>query len=372
MNGSAATDRRKIVVLGQTPPPYHGQAIAIGMMLAGDYQHVEMRHVRMGFSSEVREVGKFRAGKLLELGSVVLVGIWARVRFGRCDLYYPPGGAKRAPVLRDLVILNCLRPFFSRTIFHFHADGVSDYYGKLGSGLMRWLFRRAYFGADLAIKVSEGSRVDLRLLEAKRTEVVLNAVENPMEVESERGEGALCRLLFVGSVIESKGVSVLLEAFKRLKELGNGGLELHVVGRCGNEDYRGRLEREVEESGFAPDVVLHGEKTGEEKARLYAGCDVFCFPTFYSEETFGLVVAEAMSYGIPVVATRWKGMPEVVAEGETGFLVEPRDAAELAERIGELIADETLRRKMGEAGKSRYREFFSLETYYRRMDEVLR
>ena len=78
-------------------------------------------------------------------------------------------------------------------------------------------------------------------------------------------------------------------------------------------------------------------------------------------EGMPLAVLEYMAAGLPVVATGVGGLPEIVREGETGFLVAPRDPAALAERIGRLLADPALAREMGERGRRRQQEHFSRE-----------
>ena len=87
-------------------------------------------------------------------------------------------------------------------------------------------------------------------------------------------------------------------------------------------------------------------------------------------EPFGLVLVEAMAAGKPVVATAQGGPLEIVEEGITGFLVPPGDAEALAGALGKLLADEGLGRRMGEAGRQRAWERFSVERMVRELEEV--
>ncbi len=86
--------------------------------------------------------------------------------------------------------------------------------------------------------------------------------------------------------------------------------------------------------------------TGDAKVELFRSVDIFCFPSHYASESFGVVLIEAMSFSLPIVATRWRGIPEVTGEEGT-FLVEVRDAAALAARLGELLHSPELRAEMG-------------------------
>ena len=90
---------------------------------------------------------------------------------------------------------------------------------------------------------------------------------------------------------------------------------------------------------------------------VYDAADIICQPSRW-EEAFGQVIAEAMAYAKPVVGTRVGGIPEVIVDGESGFLVERRDVKALAEKIDLLAGNDGLREQMGQAGyriaKSRF------------------
>ena len=83
-----------------------------------------------------------------------------------------------------------------------------------------------------------------------------------------------------------------------------------------------------------------------------------------------MVLLEAMQFGLPVVATRWRGIPSVVADGVNGYLVPVRDSATLADRLARLLRDEALARRMGAAGRRAYEERFTLERFHRDLQAV--
>jgi glycosyltransferase involved in cell wall biosynthesis len=109
----------------------------------------------------------------------------------------------------------------------------------------------------------------------------------------------------------------------------------------------------------------------EEKAAAYRAADIFCYPTHYEVESFGLVVVEAMQFSLPVVASRWRGVPSVVAEGESGLLVPVRDPTALAQALQTLVDDPRLRRRLGTRGREIYLERFTEERYRQAMEAVL-
>jgi len=120
------------------------------------------------------------------------------------------------------------------------------------------------------------------------------------------------------------------------------------------------VEDAVRFTGFVADAVLAG---------LYERCGVFAMPS--RQEGFGLVYLEAMKSGLPCVASNCDGAQEVVADGQTGILVDPDDSQALAGALIRLLTDETLRTRMGEAGRRRLDAYFTEEHFHRRLWEQI-
>ena len=104
------------------------------------------------------------------------------------------------------------------------------------------------------------------------------------------------------------------------------------------------------------DVEFLGRVTDEEKARYLASADIFCAPST-GQESFGIVLLEAMAAGVPIVASDIHGYKQVVQRNVQGLLVEPRNSKQLAAALYALSRDEELRSEMGEAGRSRAQEY---------------
>ena len=361
----------RVLVVGQTPPPYHGQSLMIEKLLAGRFPGVQLFHVRMAFSREIGEIGRFRFGKILHLVSVVCK-IWiARIRHSAAVLYYPPAGHKRLPVYRDILILLLTRWMFKRTVFHFHAGGMTEIRDQLSS-LGRGLFDLAFSAPDIAIRVSALAPPDGFRLGALHNVVVPNGLEDVFPAYSERRGLAHSRprVLFVGSVSESKGIRVLLDAVKILAEQDTS-FDVEIVGAFSSSQFETGVRRQVKSAGLESRVSFSGLKTGAAKWDAFLRADVFCFPSYYEAEALPLVVLEALQFDLPVVSTRWRGIPSVVIEGETGFLVTPQNSVQLAERLGVLLSDPELRQAMGQRGRELFLREFTIEKWYARMAEVL-
>jgi glycosyltransferase involved in cell wall biosynthesis len=236
----------------------------------------------------------------------------------------------------------------------------------------QWLFRRAYGRPEVAIVLSEFSRVDGDRLGASETRVI------PYGIPDESGRFAVRavrhnevpQVLFVGAVRESKGVIILLEALAILRTR-DVPFSARVVGPFSSAEFEARARGLVNTAGLDEHVELSGTLIGDDKWRSYAGADVFCFPTFYESESFPVVLLEAMQFGLPVVATRWRGVPAIVREGETGYLVATRDAVAVADRLEQLLGDRDLRASMGVASRERYLAEYTLEVWRSRIERAL-
>ena len=177
------------------------------------------------------------------------------------------------------------------------------------------------------------------------------------------------RILFVGRLVARKGVDRLLEALARIADRA---WRLEIVG-FGPE--RGPLEARAQALGLSDRVDFLGRVTSDELVSAYRRAACFVLPATLDDradtEGLGVVLLEAMSYGVPVVATRRGGIVDVVDDGRTGLLVED-DPAALSRGIASLLDDPARRGALGVAGRARVRERFGWDSIVDRLDAVYR
>lgn len=369
---SAASARRTtLVVVGPTPPPIGGQSVMVDLLLrdAANYSDVRMVPVRTRYSRRLNESGSFSIFKVWHLMGVIARVTLARARAGRGPwLYFTPAGPTRMAMLRDLALLLAVRWQFAGLVLHFHAAGMTEAYQRLPRRV-RALFAVAYGRPDLVIAVSPTGIGEGAALGARRTVLVPNGVED-LGLDSRQGLHTPARLLFMGLVTPAKGVGELVEAARLLVSRGHD-LELTLAGEV-PERYRTVLADQITTAGLDGRVHLAGVVLGEGKRSLFADSDVFCFPSYFESESFGMVVAEAMSAGLPVVTTRWRGIPYVVDDGDAGLLVPPRNARALADAVERLLSDAALRSRLIDRGRERYEALFTTEAHLAAMRKTLR
>lgn len=360
---------KKILVVGQTPPPYHGQAISTQRLMDGKYQSIELHLVRMHFSGEIDEVGKFRLGKVLHLFEII-IKIWLyRFRYETDILYYMPVGSQWVPMMRDIIILLATRWLFRKTIFHFRSGHVDRLYNRLPS-LIKWLYRKAYYFPDLSIRLSEYNPEDGLALKSKKSVVVYNGIEDYYKKypHLKKQNSTVPQILYVGAIMESKGIFDLLHIARILKERAHK-FQLHIVGKPDSEHTTQQIHDFVCKHRLEGKVVLAGVKVDEAKWQAFKDADIFCFPSHF--ETFGLVLVEAMQFELAVVATDVGGMRSVVESAQTGYLLSKGQYQAFADHLEKLLLDRELRLRMGRKGREIFLQKFTVEKYWQNMEQTL-
>ena len=162
---------------------------------------------------------------------------------------------------------------------------------------------------------------------------------------------------------------MLLDACKMLKERGLQFVCDFVGGETKEID-RATFEAEVRERDLEDVVRYHGPKYGEEKLAYFAQSDVFVQPTY--DDCFPLTLVEAMQWRLPIVSTDVGAVPDMVQNGENGFVCKLQDSLSLAEALEKLINDPSLCRQMGERGYERYKAEYTLTAFEQNFVEMIR
>ena len=209
-------------------------------------------------------------------------------------------------------------------------------------------------------------------LDPARIEVVYNGIEIA-PFQQARGEPFRQKLGipaqaplvgFVGQLDSRKGIGVILSAFEqvinripqaKLVFVGEGPLQEMIESEIRIKEWQGSVFL----AGFSDDIP-----------EVMQAIDLLILPSFW--EGFGIVIIEAMAAGKPVISTNISSMPEIVVEGETGYLIEPGDSDSLAGRIVTLLQDEDLRSRMGEKGVQRVDSMFSYTAMLNHLETLFR
>jgi glycosyltransferase involved in cell wall biosynthesis len=260
----------------------------------------------------------------------------------------------------------------------FHGHVLRGYFGPLRSLFFRLLERRLAAGTTALIAVSPQVRDDLVALGVaprERVVVIRLGIELDERVAPElNGRGESRRYLgipgdrfavgWIGRMTAVKRTDDVLIAFKRLRD---GGVDA-VLCMVGDGPDRLQLEQRAHELGVARNTVFLGYQ--EDVAPFYAAFDALVLPS--GNEGTPVSVIEALAAELPVVATRVGGVPDVVRDGEDGFLVEAGATDDLADRLAQLAGDPALRARMGKQGRERVLPRYAVERLVEDIDELYR
>lgn len=293
---------------------------------------------------------------------------------------------RHKPTIAHLHYVNLLSPYawvarassVEQVFFTDHSSRPENHRGGPASPARRYLARAMNWPVSKVICVSDygyRSLVERGWFPARQCERIYNGVDLDRVIESrERAAGFRRRFSVpegrtlvtqVSWIIPEKGILDLLEA-ARLVVAERPDAHFAIVG---DGAFRDEYMRKGRELGLAEHLTWTGLVDDPFTAGVYDAADIVCQASRWGE-VFGWVIAEAMAYGRPVVGTRVGGIPEVVTDGKTGFLVERGDVQALARKLVTLIDDPVQRRVLGAAGREKVHAQFDLRKNVARLIEA--
>jgi glycosyltransferase involved in cell wall biosynthesis len=360
----------KLLVFAHTPPPHHGQSYAVKLMLdnfGGDRRKAQFRnqpvnhfgiecyHVNARFSKTIEEIGEFQLGKILLLLYYCLQAVWCRLRYGVDNFFYIPAPGKSIALYRDWLVMLVCRPFYKHVIFNWRAVGLGKWLEVAVPPPIRSFTYRLMRDADLSIVLSDLNRHDAEKLTARRIITVVGGIPDPCpQFETELHPRRVARVqtwqsilssdpaarsapdsdktvnvLYLALVSREKGVFDAVESIAQANENFPLRFRLTVIGGFASKTEEAELQELIRQRRLETDVEILGFVSAERKFQALRDADIFCFPTYYSAEGQPANLIEALAFGLPIVATRWRAIPEMVPPDYPG-LVDPKSPAQLA------------------------------------------
>ncbi len=366
----------KLLVFAHTPPPHHGQSYAVKTLLenfGGDCRKqkipspnpygIECYHVNARFSRGLADIGEFQGAKILLIFWFWLQAVWVRFRYGVENFYYVPAPGKPVALYRDWLVLLLCRPFFKKIILHWHAAGLAKWLETVGSNRTRSLTHNRMKYADLSIVLSEFNRQDAEKQLAQKIIVVSGGISDPCpqlaekvlprrralaaarkkilagEVSSPNDPAGIVRVLYVALASRAKGVFDAIEGVALANQRSPLQFRLTVIGGFASDAEETELREFVRQGGWQDAVEILGFVPAGQKNQAFADADIFCFPTYYSAENQPGNLIEAMAFGLPIITTRWRSIPEMLPENYPG-IVDPKSPAQIAAALRLLPASD--------------------------------
>ena len=358
-----------ILFILHLPPPVHGAA------MVGKYIHdsrvineaFDCHYINLTTARDLADIGKVGIRKLKQFGAL-LCEIRREVKRLRPVLVYVTPNACGGAFYKDFVVVQMLKQMGCRVVVHYHNKGVMTRQDRWFDNLLY----RKFFRNLKVILLAETLYNDVKKY-VSRDDVYIcpNGIPETLTEEPEaKRNNKIPHLLFLSNLLESKGVLVLLDACRILKDKGYSFVCDFVGGETAEIDAH-RFAVEVESRELNNIAIYHGRKYGSDKEVFWRDADIFVFPSYYPNECFPLVLLEAMEHGVACISTREGGIPDIIEDGKTGFIVERRNSEQLAEKIEELIKNPDLTTTFGALSRQRFVEQFTLDVFEKNMTVLL-
>lgn len=358
--GDVIDARPTVVIVGPVPPPAFGVANATRLMIESPILAERLRIVHMDTSDRrgIANIGRFDFANAF-LGfkhAGQLARLLARER-PRVTLLTASQGT--LGLVRDSLLAAVSRRFRSKSVIYLRGSGyakLGETQGWLAARLLRQLLKHSS-----AVLVLGQSLVDMAhaVYPAARVAVVPNGCPPATTAGREGTRDETHPIVaYIGQLAREKGIDEAIEAVRTLAP-SLPTLEVVLGGDWGDPDYEPQVRRLLDRHGLATMVRLPGPVSREQKAELLARSWLLILPSHTEGQPW--VILEAMSAGVPVVATDTGAVAETVQDGVAGFVVPVADSAALAARMMTLLQDDDLWRRMSENALQRYQEHFTME-----------
>ncbi len=344
--------KNTFIIVGSLPPPYHGSNVMGEMTLrAFNTLGYNTIFIDKAFSKEIDNVGKISLYKIKRLMIIIYLIMLKcfRSKPSVC-IYFIASGS--FALIVDALILKIINWFDVPYILRFDGKGFRTLHSKnkFWAFIISHTLKNCFGGIVLGNRLKDDVS---NFIPEERLFVIPNCINDDMPYESKGDRNSKIRVLFLSNLIESKGPLEVVKAAK-IVTASTKNVQFVLAGAKFDVSFYKNLKKFISENNLDNYVTVIDPVYNMEKYSLYLESDIFVFPTSYEHETFGLVNIEAMQAGLPVITSSEGAIPEIVKDGITGFIIDPKIPNEIADKILLLIENHDLRKGMGEAGRNRY------------------
>ena len=361
--------RSRLLIIGPTPPPYHGVAVAIRHLLTSRLTDVfDVTHLDLADRRGIAHVNK------PDWHDVALfirqwLRLWRLLLTRRPQIVYLVLSQTTVGFIRDSLLIWPSLLLGAKIVTHLHGGALREWYES------RWAPMQTYVRAVLGtvakmIVLGESLRqIFSGLLPDDRIAVVPNGVDlREDEPEGEPTNGTRpWHILHLNTLNRMKGTLVLLGAIPTVLKHRRDVMFI-FAGKWSHADHQQVAEWYIEQHRLEPYITFLGEVTGPDKEASLRSADLFVFPGI-QQEGQPMVVLEAMAAGLPIVFTNQGCLRETVINGECGVETYTEDPVDLAGRICCLLDHPEDQRRLGRNGRRRCELFFNKDRHIERMIE---
>ena len=361
-----------ILAILQLPPPFHGVSVVNQNIKESKRinEAFDIDYIPLQFSKEIDSLGKFGLLKIIKVFKYSCL-IFFTLLVRRYDLIYftlvPVGNA----FYRDIIFVSIMKLFSVKRVYHLHGKGI-DAISSIG--INKHVYKYVFAHANV-IHLSEILYQDIRkYVEKDKCFFLPNGIDTVVRktpiVADNMDESRPIKLLYLSTLSKQKGIIDFLAAIKILKEDSNMKVKASVAGEIGSGFSQDEFWSIIKRNSIENEITYLGGVYGSDKQTLYETSDIFVFPSH--NESFGLVLLEAMGYGLSIVATSEGAIPELIENGINGFLVEKNNPDEVAKKIKYLSSRPMRRVDISKANIKKFQEKYTFASFENNFINIMR
>lgn len=360
--------KNKILFLLHIPPPVHGSSMMGGYVKQSSIINnaFDTTYIDLGTSKTIDQIGKKPLSKISGYFKIILATLKQLIR-NKPDVAYVAITAKGIGFYKDFIIALLIKSFGVQLVLHFHNKGVKDKQDKIIDNILYGIV----FKNTKVILLSKNLYPDVQnYVSLDHVFYCPNGIPIVKDMDTLNvKQSSIPNILFLSNLIESKGVYILLEALSLLKAK-NLKFTCNFVGGEGDVSAK-QFNKRTTDLNLQDCVYYLGKKYNNDKTEIFQNASIFAFPTFYHNETFGLVNLEAMMFGLPVISTNEGGIPDIVIDNKTGFIIEKNNVLQLADKLEFLLLNPGIAKQMGQLGKDRFLEKYTIDKFESNLASIL-
>lgn len=365
--------KKRILVYGILPPPYHGVAIMTQYILETlKKSGYEYHYINNDYSKSVSDIGRNKFYKTIVFIKIIVKSMKI-VKQKNIEWIYYPISTDTWSFIRDAILLKILSYFVGRKIIlHYHGIGIRDLYNK--NFFLKRIVEHTLVNAGSHIVLGDRLKEDIDMcVDHGMIQVVPNGIEIANQKHkccTSNKDSNVIRLLYLSYLRKSKGIDTAVKCIDFLiKKYNHTKIHLTVAGKWRDPKTRSLVEKFIKDNNLDKYISFVGEKINQEKWNLFENSDIFLFPTV--QEAFGLVNLEAMQFGLPIITTDVGAIPEFVKDGVNGFIVDPNDPEALAKKVDLLINNKEIANKIRENNFRNFERYYTVEKFSERFVKAL-
>lgn len=356
----------RILIIGAIyNPAFSGAGYMLQLLLKSRFAVIFiLMHINTRFVNSLSDLEKCHVKKLFLFFKYTFCLLY-NLLFNKPDYVILNPAFNRNAFIKDSIYhLMCVNLGRCKVIWWSHAWGLRRFYDESGK-LMRMYIKYVVKSVHRVVTSGNRQNNDFDFLVTNTSLKVIHhgIPSHAYPVKTQKNRKTI-QVLYFANFDEYKGWRILFKAAEQICSQ-NKGVNFNFYGNPAGDCSLDEIHKCFENTKFRDRIIFHGPAYGSKKYDAFSSADIFCFPTFFPAETFGIVNLEAMNAGLAIIATDHANIPEIVINEHGGLIIPKNDVNALSKAIIKLAGDHNLRHQMELYNQRRFAEFYSLNDFER-------